>query len=117
METCGEAVRESIRTGSRRCAKNVAIKEQTSSLVTFLTTVAPVVMASSSNETLPTTQTWFPVSKRPKKRQSNDKDAKTAAKKRKRLGQAKMKRDRIQQELDGARSHKIYYASPAGAAY
>ena len=97
-----------VRTGRRNTRSrsfHAVNKHSTRSkkIATFLTTVTIVqASASSSSETaFPTTTTWFPVQSEKSKRKRSDEDlAKSATQKRKKLGQAKRKRDRIQQEID-----------------
>ena len=97
-----------VRTGRRNTRSrpfHAVNKHSTRSkkIATFLTTVTFVqASASSSSETaFPTTTTWFPVQSEKSKRKRSDEDlAKSATQKRKKLGQAKRKRDRIQQEID-----------------
>ena len=103
-----EAIRANVCAGSRRRSKSTKStnkKNESSTIADLLVTVSPVLMVSSSRASLPTTSTWYPVvpSKRPQAstatQTNDDGNAKAAAKKRKRLGQTKMKRDRIQQEI------------------
>ena len=101
-----EAVRANVSAGSRRKSKSANKKNASSSLANLLATVSPALMASSatSSATLPTTSTWYPVVP-PIPDQANEKLAKAASKKRKRLGQCKRKRDRIVQEI--AKSQRV----------
>ena len=103
METCGEAVRADVIAGSRRKSKSVIEKNKPSLLANLLATVSPALMVSSSSATLPTTSTWYPVSKRRATDATDATQSKAASKKRKRLGQVKMKRDRIMQEIGESR--------------
>lgn len=102
-----ETFRADVRAGSRRkpaASLCNADSHANSAFANLLTTIMPVVVSSSSNVTLPTTTTWFEMGKRRAQIAdgNDDEDAQIAMKKRKRLGQAKMKRDRIQQEIDEA---------------
>jgi len=103
-----EAVRANVNAGSRRRSKSTKSTNKqkgVSSIVNLLVTVSPALMVSSTNASLPTTSTWYPVAprKRPQTitatQPNEDTFAKASAKKRKRLGQAKRKRDRIVQEI------------------
>ena len=105
-----------VRAGRRRkpvtsLRRNDHANSAPSTIANFLTTVAPVILATSASSstgtpTLPTTTTWFPVENLQIKRTRSDEQLATAAaKKRKRLGQCKMKRDRLVQEI--ARSQHV----------
>ena len=85
--------RADVRAGARRQLQPTRTKDQTSSLVTLLATVSPVLMATDNTTSLPEATTWFPIKR-------GVADTTQSARKRKRLGQAKRKRDRIRQELD-----------------
>lgn len=81
---------------ARRRASPSVGAASSSTFGNFLRTVTPVVLAHGNN-VLPSTDTWFEVGDA--STQSDDKLAKSASKKRKRLGHIKRKRDRIQQEI------------------
>ena len=79
-------------------SSGAAAAASSSTIDNFLRTVAPVLLAHDDN-VLPSTDTWFEVREGDSNTQSDDKLAKVATKKRKRLGHVKRKRDRIQQEI------------------
>ena len=99
-DTPDETLRANVRAGGRRkpvtSSSSSPPDVSSSAFVSVLTTVTTLATCASNNATLPTTTTWFKVGKRSS---SDDQSAKAASRKRKRLGQAKMKRDRIQQEI------------------
>ena len=76
-------------------------------MTTLLTDTIVQASASASNGSIfPTTTTWFTIESEVTKRKRSDEElAKSAAQKRKRLGQAKRKRDRIQQEIDASKKN------------
>ena len=104
-DSAAETLRADLRAGSRRKKKiSSSDGDKTSSLATFLATVAPVVVCVSNIPSVATTTTWFQTQEAgrevSKKRTRADAQlAKAAAKKRKRLGRNKMKRDRLVQEI------------------
>ena len=92
-----------VRTGRRNTTK------RSTTMTTLLTaTIVQSSVSASNQTTFPTTTTWFPVpeqSEGTKRKRSDEALAKSAAQKRKRLGQAKRKRDRIQQEIDASKKN------------
>ena len=98
-DTPDETLRANVRAGGKRkpvTSSSSPPDASSSAFASVLTTVTTLTTCASNNVTLPTTTTWFKVGKRSS---SDAQSAKAASRKRKRLGQAKMKRDRIQQEI------------------